>query len=290
MGAAVNVAVGTPVSSDDLGFEINRALPWFAHAQDEPYVLVHVSEEHVRTWVNELKIPLRRCFITDALIEKRAAELGVSKAEIVAARLPDPGATMAGDFGEILVYLYQAAKAHPKVAIGPKKWRLKQDRTKPAPHSDVVQFVLPSWPKPSPHDRLLCSEVKTKSTDGNFAPIRAAIEGSATDRTSRLARTLVWLRERALLEDLGDVTVEQLERFINTTDHPAATKRFRAVAIICSNLLAGELGDAPTQLPDGYEVVVISVPQLHKVYNDIFRAALQTVTEPESLVSAGGSQ
>jgi len=110
MSAVVNQTVGTPVSSDDLGFEINRALPWFAHAQDEPYVLIRVSEEHARTWVNELGIPLRRCFITDAVIEKRAAELGVSEAQIVAARLPDPGATMSGDFGEILVYLYQAAK------------------------------------------------------------------------------------------------------------------------------------------------------------------------------------
>jgi len=289
MSAVVNQTVGTPVSSDDLGFEINRALPWFAHAQDEPYVLIRVSEEHARTWVNELGIPLRRCFITDAVIEKRAAELGVSEAQIVAARLPDPGATMAGDFGEILVYFYQAARVYPQVAIGPKKWRLKQDRTKPAPHSDVVQFVLPSWPKAGLHDKLFCSEVKTKSTAGNFAPIAAAIEGSATDRTSRLARTLVWLRERALLEDLGDVTVEQLERFINTSDHPAATKRFRAVAIICSNLLEGELGDAPTQRPDDYEVVVISVPELHKVYNDIFRAALHTVTNPEPLVSTGGS-
>ena len=119
------------------------------HTLDEPYVLIEVSEDHVRIWVDALKILLRRCYITDALLEKRAAQLGISKAEILAAKLPDPGATMAGDFGEILVYLYQAAKEYPQVAVGPKKWRLKQDRTKPAPHSDVVQFVLPSWPTPS---------------------------------------------------------------------------------------------------------------------------------------------
>lgn len=112
---------------------------------------------------------------------------------------------MSGDFGEILVYLYQAAKEHPVEAIGPKKWRLKQDRTKPSPHSDVVHYVLPSWPTPSAQDVILCAEVKTKATAGKTAPIKEAIEGCENDRTGRLARTLVWLRERALTEDLGDI-------------------------------------------------------------------------------------
>jgi len=277
MNAAVEEAAGVVDNADDLGFDIGRALQWFPHTQDEPYVFVQVREDHVQTWVNELQILLRRCYITDAFVEERAAKLGVSKAEILAAKLPDPGSTMSGDFGEILVYLYQAAKEHPQVAVGPKKWRLKQDRTKPAPHSDVVQFILPCWPTPSPLDVLLCSEVKTKSTASTFAPIKVAIEGSTKDRTSRLARTLVWLRERALIEDVGGVSIAQLERFINTTDHPAATKRFRAVAVICSSLLAAELSDAPTQVPASYEVVVISVPQLYRAYNAIFDAARQSM-------------
>ena len=290
MNTTVEEATGVVDTADDLDFDIGRALQWFPHTQDEPYVLVHVSEGHVRTWVDDLQILLRRCYITDALVEERAAKLGVSRSEILAAKFPDPGSTMAGDFGEILVYLYQAAKEHPQVAVGPKKWRLKQDRTKPAPHSDVVQFILPCWPTPSPLDVLLCSEVKTKSTDGTFAPIKVAIEGSTKDRTSRLARTLVWLRERALIEDLGDISIAQLERFINTTDHPAATKRFQAVAVICSSLVAAELSDAPTEVPASYEVVVISVPQLYQVYNAIFDAARQSAAQPGLPALAGRSQ
>ena len=36
-------------------------------------------------------------------------------------------------------------------------------------------------------------------------------------------------------EDLGDVKVEHLDRFINATDHPPASKRFCAVAVVCSS-------------------------------------------------------
>lgn len=259
--------------TDDLGFDIKHALPWFPHGQETPFVLVRVADAHANAWADALGVAVRRCYVSDTLLDERAEALGVSKSEVVAAKLPDAGSTMAGDFGEILVYFYQAAKEHPAVAVGPKKWRLKQDRTKPAPHSDVVHFVLPSWPASSEHDLLLCSEVKTKSTNGNSSPIKSAIEDSAKDRTSRLARTLVWLRERALIEDLGNVQLGHLARFIDATEHPPATKRFRAVAVICSSLVDGELADAPTEVPADYTVVVISVPELQKTYTSVFEAA-----------------
>jgi hypothetical protein len=261
------------IAMDDLGFDILRTLAWFPHSKEAPYVLVRVSDEHAKAWADALGVAVRRCYVSDSVVEERAKATGVSKAEIIAARLPDAGSTMAGDFGEILVYFYQAAKEHPGAAFGPKKWRLKQDRTKPAPHSDVVQFVLPSWPTPSDKDLLLCSEVKTKSTNGSSSPITSAIEDSAKDRTSRLARTLVWLRERALLEPLGDIQLVHLDRFINATEHPPATKRFRAVAVICSSLVDGELVDAPTEVSSDYTVVVIAVPDLRKTYTAVFEAA-----------------
>ena len=119
-----------------------------------------------------LGVAVRRCYVSDIVVKERAEATGASEEELIKAKLPDAGSTMSGDFGEILVDFYQAAKTLPKAAIGPRKWRLKQDRTKPAPYSDVVHFVLPSWPSPGPDDLLLCSEVKSKATAGNFAPIR----------------------------------------------------------------------------------------------------------------------
>lgn len=186
---------------------------------------------------------------------------------------------MAGDFGEILTYLQHAAHHHPAAVIGPKKWRLKQDRTKPAPFSDVIHFVLPSWPQPTEDDLLLCSEVKTKATNGDSTPIAAAIADCEKDRISRLAKTLVWLRERALGEDLGSTTIEHLDRFINATDYPRAQKHFRAVAVVCSCLVDEELLNAPTEAPTDYGVVLISVPDLKSVYEAVFSAAHATVNE-----------
>lgn len=275
---------------NDLGLDLAQVLTWFPHEMDAPYVLVRVSAEHAEAWSAVLGVAVRRCYITDSVLKENSASRHVSQSEIIGARLPDPGATMAGDFGEILVYLYQGAREQPNVAYGATKWRLKQDRTKPAPHSDVVHFVLPSWPTPSEHDCVLCSEVKTKSTNGASTPIRSAIEDSAKDRTSRLTRTLVWLRERALTEDLGDLQLVHLQRFINATDYPPAQRRFRAVAVVCAGLVDAELTAAPTEANSEYTVVVISVPDLHEIYTSVFTAALQAVAPPSGSPSGSTAE
>lgn len=267
---------------NDLGVDLSEVRGWFQRSQEAPYVLIRVCEEHAKQWSAALGLPVRRCYITDGILEQRALDLKVSQADVIAARLPDPGATMAGDFGEILCYLYQGASAESQSVAGATKWRLKQDRTKPAPHSDVVHFVLPSWPMPSADDAILCSEVKTKSTGGTSTPIRSAIDDSKKDRISRLARTLVWLRDRAYGEDLGDLTLAHLERFINATDHPQANRRFAAVAVVSADLVEAEIADAPTQVDPEYTVVVISVPGLQETYGSVFEAARRAVTVAES--------
>jgi len=264
----------------DLGVDIEAIAPWFADEHQSPYVLVRVSDAHAAAWADVLGVPVRRCYIDDALLDARAAATGRSKSELVAAKLPDRGSTMAGDFGEILVFLYHAAVEPGVNLIGPKKWRLKQDRTKPAPYSDVVHFVLPNWPESSADDRILCSEVKTKSTAGNSSPVSSAVADCQKDRTSRLAKTLVWLKERALHEDLGTTTVAHLERFTKATDHPEAQKQFRAVAVVCASLVDDELEEAPEEEPTDHTVVVIAVPELKQRYEDVFDAVHATVAEP----------
>jgi len=269
---------------NDLGLDLKHVRTWFPHEQETPYVLVRVRDNQAKAWSDVLGIAVRRCYLTDALLTQSAASRKMGQPEVIDAKLPDAGSTMAGDFGEILVYLYQGAHEHPRVAFGATKWRLKQDRTKPAPHSDVVHLVLASWPTPSADDLVICSEVKTKSTGGAFRPIRSAIDDSLKDRTSRLTRTLVWLRERALTEDLGDIKLEHLDRFINATDHPEALKRFRAVAVVSADLVEAELADAPEEAPAEYTVVVISVPQLRATYTSVFDAARQAIAAAEAVI------
>ena len=272
---------------NELGLDANDVLPWFPHEGDHPYVLVRVSVENANGWATALRDAVRRCYLSDEALHNRANDLESElqgsfesrQTSIISSKLPDPSATMAGDFGEILIYAYQAARALPRATIGPKKWRLKQDRTKPAPCSDVVHFILPSWPEASDQDEVLCAEVKMKSTAGSSKPIQDAIDDCAKDRTSRLSRTLQWLKERALTENLGAVQIAHLNRFIHATEYPPFGKCFRAVAIISENLVNAELPSAPQQASLDYELVIVAVPNLHAVYNAVFEAA-KTSTLP----------
>ena len=262
---------------DELGIDFVDAVPWFAHAQEQPYVLVRLSPQSVAQLAARIGEPLRRCYITDAELDAAALRHNLTRAEILQSKLPDAGATMSGDFGEVLGYFYQATRELPSTAIGPKKWRLKQDRTKPAPKSDVVHFVMPNRPHASNADAILCSEVKAKATGGASTPIADAITDCKKDRTSRLASTLVWLRERALTADLGDVDVPLLDRFINAVDSPPAAKRFRAVAVICNAFLNNELVAAPNVADTEFTLVVIGVPNLHATYTAAYAAAQASV-------------
>lgn len=257
---------------DELGFDFNNAVEWFQHQQDQPYALVQLSREQLDQLLANTQTAVRRCYITDQLLSDSATQTGLLQADVLASRLPDHGSTMAGDFGEILGYLYQSTKQLPEFAIGAKKWRLKQDRTKPAPKSDVVHFLMPNRPNASTDDAILCAEVKVKSTAGATTPIASAIEDSTKDQTSRLASTLVWLRERAITDpdQLGDVDIPLLNRFINLTDHPPVAKKFHAIAVICESLAAQELVAAPVSASTEFTLLVIVVPNLKEAYESLF--------------------
>lgn len=262
---------------NDFGLQIKQVRAWFPREQDTPYVLVRVRDDDAQAFDKALALPVRRCYIADSLLSEKAAQHGVSQRDLIAAKLPDPGSTMAGDFGEILVYLFQGTEVHASTPIGATKWRLKQDRTKSAPYSDVIHFVLPFWPNPSADDAVLCAEVKTKSTHGKSKPVEEAIADSLKDCTGRLARTLVWLRERALTGDVDDIRIDHLDRFIKATDHPPAERRFRAVAVLSADLETTELCNVDLEPNSDCALVVIIVPNLHAVYTAVYKEARTAV-------------
>lgn len=259
----------------ELDFEVLGAS--FALVQTTPYVLIEVSSEHAEALATDLGTAVRRCYVADEKMRARNREASIAMSDFVRTKIPDLGSVMAGDFGEIITALFQAAEAYPQEILDPKKWRLKQDRTKPAPHSDVVQFVLPHWPTSSGSDRLLCSEVKTKSTKAKSDPIGSAIVDSKKDREGRLAKTLIWLRERALDTDLGTVSIAQLNRFIEAVDHPPAERQFRAVAVICSDLVQPEIQDVQTPPPSECALVVISFADLKDNYEELYKSVVASV-------------
>lgn len=268
----------------ELGLDLEVLGAAFTVVQSTPYVVIEVPVERAKTLAAELGTAVRRFYVSDPRLEERSLATAVTKKEFVEAKIPDRGSVMAGDFGEILTAIFQGTEIYPQELLDPKKWRLKQDRTKPAPHSDVVQFVLPSWPDPSEADQILCTEVKTKSTKGTWTPIEAAIADSKKDQAGRLAKTLVWLRERALDSDLGTVSIDHLNRFIQAVDHPPASRVFRAVAVICSSLLDAETKDLKVLPSDECALIVISVPDLKSNYEELYDAVVSSVEVPGLIV------
>ena len=261
----------------ELGLTLETVLPWFTNGTETSYTRVSVPAIHSATWPAILADAVRRAYIADAKLEQLATANNMSQSEVLSSKLPNPGSVMSGDFGEIVAYIYLAG-IQGGVIIGPKRWRLKADRTKSAPFSDIVQFTLASWPIPSDADAVVCAEVKAKATGGAFDPIADAIEGMEKDRTSRLARTLVWLRERAIADDIGAVTIPQLERFIHATGHPPYNRHFNAIAVICTSLVHGILdGFTPPTLPDNCALIVMDVPDLYHTYSAVFEAVQTSV-------------
>lgn len=256
-------------------------LPWFTNGSETEYIRISVPAAQAVEWPRVLADAVRRSYIADHKLEALATANGISKADVLAAKLPDAGSVMSGDFGEITAYVYLASR-QGGAAIGPKRWRLKADRTKPAPYSDVVQLTLPGWPQATADDSLMCAEVKAKATASAWNPIAVAIEGMEKDRISRLAKTLVWLRERAIADDIGAVTIPQLNRFINATEFPAYIRNFRAIVVICTTLVEGLLDEfVPPTLPDGCVLVVIDVPNLHQTYSAVYDAVHASVLAQE---------
>ena len=176
-GSAAPALDDVEVLDLDLGFDLRIAKNWFCSDEESSYLLVHVRDEQAETLADEIAVPLRRCYADDRLLKDRSAATGAAQIEILRAKLPDRGAVMSGDFGEILVFLFESTRHLPTIAIGPKKWRLKQDRMKAAPGSDLIHFVLPKWPNASDQDAVVCTEVKAKATAGGNSPVPDAIRG-----------------------------------------------------------------------------------------------------------------
>lgn len=263
----------------DLDFDLSLATLWFTIETKPGCTIVSVPRERLPELRDSLGDLVRRCYVIDQQLETRSQELGRSVRELVEACLPDRPSTMAGDFGEIISAIFEATRHLPVVAIVPKKWRLKDDRNRPAPHSDVLHFILPGWPSATGEDVLVCSEVKTKSTSGGSQPISAAIEGARKDRTSRLTKTLLWLRERALMEDLGETQIDHLERFINSEGHPSYKKRFQAIACICKSVAEEVLVELPADDEElNCDLIVIQIPDLRDLYMHAFGSALESVS------------
>lgn len=242
-----------------------------------------------KKWAQILGVPARRCYISDDALKARADAVKVSGSRVAAAKIPDPGSVMSGDFGELITAFYFAARSLPSVAIDPIRWRYKADRKKAAPFSDVVQMILPSWPMATADDRIVCAEVKAKATKSTFDPIEKAGNGSADDRGGRLVNTLEWLKDKALADGSDFVEIAQLDRFIQAVDHPQVSWEFCAVAVIDSDFVDDEIAKGTAPDPRKCTLVIISVPELKNRYTELFAEIVASADQLAPGPAAPGS-
>jgi hypothetical protein len=240
-------------------------------------VRCHVlKDEQAQALEDFLVTMLPECFTTTAALKSRKEETGLCLSELLANKMPDKGSVMSGDFGEVLTLFFLGSERDEKTNLI-KKWRYKQDRSKAAPHSDVIIFHRKSTKTASEKDFVICAESKQKSTESPFQPILKAIEGYESDKIGRLARTLVWLREKAIDQE-SEQAIDYLNRF--TVDPTTKySKYYKAVAIIDRDLLNDEITKT-ISLPeqnDEFEVVVLGLKDLKNLYETCFSRAVEEI-------------
>ncbi|MCA0373883.1 MAG: DUF1837 domain-containing protein [Proteobacteria bacterium] len=219
------------------------------------------------------KIP--DCYISQQTINTQMQRTGLSKTEVIQNKLPDAGNVMSGDFGEILTLFFLGSYEEEQLKKI-QKWRFKQDRLKAAPHSDVILLNCPKLASPSENDFVICAESKAKATRSTkYRPIANAIEGYNADKTGRLARTLAWLREKAIEDDIG-TDIAYIERFTIHATAKTFQKKYKAFAIIDYNFLDEELLhelELPQQNPE-FELLAIGINDLKALYEECFSRAI----------------
>lgn len=92
---------------DDLELSFAATKAWFPLEKKPSYVFIRVTDEQAALPA-ALGKALRRCYLTDERVNSQGAQF--PHTVTIAAGLPDRGATMAGDFGDILSRTAPAAK------------------------------------------------------------------------------------------------------------------------------------------------------------------------------------
>ncbi|TAK63393.1 Hachiman antiphage defense system protein HamA [Methylobacter sp.] len=219
------------------------------------------------------------CYTTKKHIQQRVNKTELSACQIIANKLPDPGSVMSGDFGEVLTLFFLSSE-RTENTTPIKKWRYKENRLKAAPLSDVILLYREFDDKLSKNDFVICAEAKQKATKSKeFFPIEKSIEGFELDKTGRLARTLTWLKEKAIDQE-SSKKINFINRFTSNHLSVEYKKHFKAVAIVDRELLDEEL-IRQLKLPqqdESFEVIVLGIDKLKSLYETVYSRAQAEVT------------
>lgn len=250
---------------------------WLKENNDK-YTILQLDSEKLSDLIDFLPKQFKKFYISEEEINeslRKGVPEKIDKKIILSSCIPDKGNVMAGDFGEITGYILLQERYHPVLLEGPFKWRWKEDKNKPMGKTDVLLYNCNE--NPSPDDLLVTAETKLKATKkSTYDPIKNASEGAKLDSTSRMAKTLSWLNDKALRS--GDYQAsKKLERFLFSIEEGFGPyqKNCKAVIFIEESLLEEEL-QRERLLPEleNFEIIIVSISGLKDLYQKVYKEIL----------------
>ena len=238
-------------------------------------VLYNFDDSKSADFINEMLVPIRNAYISDKKIAQIEERYKTSRKEIIGKRLPDTASITSGDFGEILTFYLAQQTFASNATITPMKWRLKDDKTKASPKTDIMLFYVSNLDVPSKDDILYSIEVKAFASHpyGKKCSIFEAVSGAENDRTSRAAETVTYLLTR--LEDkMAPLDLYKGVKRFEKPYYNTYKKIFNGVAVVEKEYLAKHIAHIPTDMltnHPGIDIYCLPIKQLGKIYKKIYK-------------------
>lgn len=248
------------------------SLDIFFDTQDNDFCTYVLRADEKEAFIDSFLEYFQSCYICSNKL-KRLTDNGIDKKEVFKAIFPTIGSIQSGDFGEILSnFIIEQIEVD---SVGVKKWRWKESKDSPVHKIDLVLTSIEDLDKPSPSDKLILGEVKAKATDLKYSQVKNAIDDIKKEDAARVARTIIWAREKYILD--GEVElVKRLDRFIKSTEdsYGEYEKKLYAIGVIDKNFVEADLSDGKESIEDRGEInlFVVSIDKLKEVYQEVYRS------------------
>jgi hypothetical protein len=248
---------------------VMNILKYFSYNKEDNYQVYRLNDLEVKDFLASITEDFRHCYIIDNELKKNARKNGISKGDYLKqCILPDVGKIKSGDFGEMLsCFFIEEYFANKNLLLFcPRKWLWKEDRNKASPYTDVVGFHCENVMNPSENDFIVSVESKMEATKTNKNRIQEAIDGANTDRLSRLAKTLRWLKEKYERDGIKEKK-EFVERYSDPVERGTYKKLYKAFAIL-DKKFEGDQFSLPIKDNENITIIVITMKNLKEVYEE----------------------
>jgi hypothetical protein len=143
------------------------------------------------------------------------------------------------------------------------------------PFTDAVGFYREDTARASGKDFVVSVESKMKATRSSANRIQEAIDGAQKDKTTRLTKTLIWLKQKYTRE--GNT---QMSKFIECYSDPVAWgtfgKIYKAFAILDNKFEVSEIGQLMNN-NEGIITIVIVMDNLKDIYENNLKKITESV-------------